>query len=87
VFDSIGDPNAKGSPTTARSLISGGSAITAEDSSSPNRFAQLMLLIVTTQEAMLYEGSYNFAMRTGSSFQLGQQIVDILLGRKDPAHN
>ena len=79
MFDFVGDPNAEGSPAASGSPISGGSAVTAEDSCSANRFAQLMLLIIATQEAVLDEGSRNLAMRTRRDFELGQQIVDILL--------
>jgi len=80
VFDSVCDPNAEGSPTA-----SGAMSFTAKDSSSPDRFIQLMILIIATQEAVLDEGSRNLAMRTGSDFELGQQIVDFPLGRTDPA--
>jgi len=79
-FDFVGQPNAKGSPTAGSSM-----SITAEDAPSADGFVQLIVLIVTAQEAMFDEGSGHLAMWTGSDFKLGQQVVDFLLGRTDPA--
>jgi hypothetical protein len=79
-FDFVGHPNAEGSPTASGSM-----SITAQDARSPNGFVQLVVLIIATQEAVLDEGSHSLAMRTGSHFELGQQIVEFLLGRTDPA--
>ncbi len=63
MFDFVSDPNAESSPTASGSM-----SVTTEDSSSPNGFVPLMILIIATQEAVLDEGSRHLAMRTGSHF-------------------
>jgi hypothetical protein len=63
VFDSVSDPHAESSPTACGSM-----PVTAEDSSRPDRFVQLMILIIATQETVLDEGSHSLAMRAGIHF-------------------
>jgi hypothetical protein len=80
MFDSVGHPNAERSPTA-----SGSTSVTAEDSSSTQRLIQLMILIIAAQKAVPDKASHSLAMRARGNFELGQQIVDILRGRTDPA--
>lgn len=83
MLDFVGHPNAESPPTA-----SGSTSVTAEDSSGTQRFVQLMILIIAAQKAVPDEASHSLAMRTGGNFKLGQQIVDILRRRTDPAtHN
>lgn len=58
-------------------------SVTAEDTSCPNGFVQLMELIVAPEEPVFDQGSDALAMRARGSFEFCQHFIDIILRRTD----
>lgn len=81
-FDFIGGPNAEGS-----SAAGGPLSIVAEDAPSADRFPAQMHWIIATQKPVPNQASDLFAMRASRRFQLGEHLIDFLLGTTNPAHD
>ena len=82
MFDFIGGPNAEGSPTAVCPM-----SITAIDtnSTSPTNGIACLVQHVPKKRAVFDKESSSLTVRARADLELREELVDIALGRTDPA--